>query len=178
MPVIPFNQISPRISPHTFIAPDAWIIGDVELEENVSVFFSSVLRGDIQPIRIGAGTNIQEFCQLHTSYGMDPVTVGKGVTVGHRAILHGCTVGDTCIIGMGATLLDNSVIGAGSIVGAHTLIPKGKIFPPRSLILGSPGRVIREITDEEWNEILDNAKRYEVTAQTYDSYFSPKGAGA
>jgi carbonic anhydrase/acetyltransferase-like protein (isoleucine patch superfamily) len=172
MPVIPYNSIYPRISHNTFIAPDAWIIGDVELEENVSVFFSSVLRGDIQPIRIGAGTNIQEFSQLHTSYEMDPVTIGKGVTVGHRAILHGCTVGDNCIIGMGATVLDNAVIGAGSIVGAHTLIPKGKTFPPRSLIIGSPGRVIREITDDELSEIIDNAKRYEMTGQTYHSYFS------
>jgi carbonic anhydrase/acetyltransferase-like protein (isoleucine patch superfamily) len=172
MAIIPFKNLSPRISRNTFIAPDAWIIGDVELGENVSVFFSSVLRGDIQPIRIGSGTNIQEFSQLHTSYGMDPVTVGKGVTVGHRAILHGCTVGDNCIIGMGATILDNAVIGTDSIVGAHTLIPKGKVFPPRSLIVGSPGRVIREITDVECNEILDNARRYEMTGQTYQSYFS------
>lgn len=177
MPIIPFEHFSPQISHDTFVAPDAWIIGDVELESNVSVFFCSVLRGDIQPIRIGAGSNIQEFSQLHTSYGLDPVTVGKGVTVGHRAILHGCTVGDSCIIGMGATILDNAVIGEGSIVGAHTLIPKGKIFPPRSLIIGSPGRVIRETTDEERAEIVENARRYEITGQSYRTFFNTPAGG-
>lgn len=172
MPTIPYLSKSPSIAQHCFIAPDAWVIGDVTVGNHVSIFFGVTIRGDIQPISIGEGSNVQEGALLHTSYEFDPLAVGANVTVGHRAILHGCTIGDACIIGMGSTILDNAKIGKGSIVGANSLVPKGKVFPPRSLIIGSPAKLIRQITDEEFASILDSAARYTTTGATYHEYFS------
>jgi carbonic anhydrase/acetyltransferase-like protein (isoleucine patch superfamily) len=169
MPVISFKEKTPTVSASAFVAPDAWVIGDVSVADDVSVFFNVVLRGDIEKIAIGRGSNLQEHVLVHTSHGMNPATVGEDVTVGHRAIIHGCTIQDRCLIGMGATILDNAVIGEGSIVGAHTLITKGTIVPPGSLVMGTPGKVIRPLNPEETKSLLTSAKRYQDLGAYYRS---------
>lgn len=167
MPVISFNEKNPHVSASAFVAPDAWIIGDVTVGENVSIFFNAVLRGDIERISIGRGTNLQEHVLVHTSHGMNPAIVGEDVTVGHRAIIHGCTIENRCLIGMGATILDNAVIGEGSIIGAHTLIPKGTIIPPKSLVMGTPGKIIRTLTADEEASLIASAKGYQELGAKY-----------
>jgi len=171
MPSIPFNASHPTIAPSVFIAPSAWIIGDVSIREHSSIFFGAVIRGDIQPISIGAGTNIQEHVMVHTSHDMSPIDIGDNVTVGHRAIIHGCRIAHHCLIGMGATILDNATIGEFSIIGAHTLILKGTTIPPRSLVIGSPGKVVREITTEEEAELKRSALSYQSLGESYARYF-------
>ena len=172
MPLIPFKSETPSVARSTFIAPDAWIIGQVSIAERSSVFFNAVVRGDIQPITIGSQTNLQEHVLVHTSHGMPPVKVGDRVTVGHRAIIHGCRVGNCCLIGMGATILDDVTIGEYSIIGAHTLLTKGTVIPPRSLIMGSPGKIIRSITDSEASELEASAGHYVELASQYLTYFA------
>lgn len=149
----------PAIGNNVFIAWNAEVAGRVTLSDNTSVWFGAVLRGDVDAIIIGEGSNIQDGSIIHADEGV-PCRLGKQVTVGHRAILHGCTVEDGCLIGMGAIVLDNAVIGAGSIVGAGALVTQGKHFPPRSLILGSPARVIRTLTDEDAEAIKQGALHY------------------
>lgn len=160
------------IASSAFIAPDAWVIGDVAVGENTSIFFNVVIRGDIQPISIGDGSNLQEHVLVHTSHGMSPATIGKNVTVGHRAIIHGCSVGDLCLIGMGATILDDAQIGERSIIGAHTLIPKGVIIPPRSLVMGTPGKVVRSITEAEEESLVRSALDYQTLGKHYRATFA------
>jgi carbonic anhydrase/acetyltransferase-like protein (isoleucine patch superfamily) len=172
MPIHPFKSHIPVISPQSFIAPDAWIIGQVEIAEHASIFFNVVLRGDIQKISVGTGTNLQEHVLVHTSHGMSDARIGANVTVGHRAIIHGCTIGDTCLIGMGATILDNAEIGEFSIIGAHTLIPKGMSVPARSLVMGTPGKIIRSITENEERELLLSADRYKELGAYYRIHLS------
>jgi len=174
MAVIPFGDKSPVIDASAFIAPDAWVIGDVQIAAKASLFFNVVIRGDIQPISIGAGSNLQEHVLVHTSHGMSAVTISENVTVGHRAIIHGCTIGANSLIGMGATILDNAVVGDYCIVGAHTLIPKGVTIPDRSLVMGTPGRVIREITEQEAQELQTSALHYQELGETYRRYFSKR----
>ena len=127
-----------------WLAPDAQVIGDVRLGEDVGIWFGAVLRGDNDPIVIGAGTNVQDCVMVHTDPGKG-VTVGDGCTIGHHAIIHGCTIGNNSLVGMGATVLNGARIGANCLVGANALITEGKIFPDNSLIVGSPARVIREL---------------------------------
>lgn len=127
-----------------WLAPDAQVIGDVHLGEDVGIWFGAVLRGDNDPIVIGAGTNVQDGVMVHTDPGKG-VTVGDGCTIGHHAIIHGCTIGNNSLVGMGATVLNGARIGANCLVGANALITEGKIFPDNSLIVGSPARVIREL---------------------------------
>ena len=167
MPVANFNGASPNIDYSAFIAPDAWIIGDVKIGARSSVFFSAVVRGDIQSITIGQDTNLQEHVLVHSSQGMSPVVIGDGVTIGHRAIIHGCSIGNHSLIGMGATVLDNSRIGEHCVIGAHSLVTKGTIIPPRSLVVGTPAKVARHLTDEEVADILTSAKRYSELADIY-----------
>lgn len=171
MPVISFKEKTPTVGASAFVAPDAWVIGDVQVGENVSIFFNVVLRGDIEKIVVGRGSNLQEHALVHTSHGMNPAIIGEDVTVGHRAIIHGCEVQDRCLIGMGATILDNAVIGEGSIVGAHTLVTKGTIIPPGSLVMGTPGKVIRPLTPEESKSLLASAKGYQELGATYLAMF-------
>jgi len=165
--LLDFKKYSPALAESAWVAPNAWVIGDVELAEETSVFFGAVLRGDILPIRVGKQTNIQEHALLHTSYNRSPCIVGEQVTVGHRAILHGCTVGNRALIGMGATVLDDAVIGDECLVGAGTLVTEGKKFPARSLILGSPGKVVRTLSDSDVKDILRNAADYASKAKEY-----------
>lgn len=172
MPIVPFQSHTPSVANTTFIAPDAWIIGKVSIADGSSVFFNAVVRGDIQAISIGSQTNLQEHVLVHTSHGMSPVRIGDRVTVGHRAIIHGCTVGNCCLIGMGSTVLDNVTIGEYSIIGAHTLLTKGTIIPPRSLVMGSPGKIIRTITDAEATELEKSAAHYAELASQYLKQFA------
>ncbi|MCX7788240.1 MAG: gamma carbonic anhydrase family protein [Spirochaetes bacterium] len=142
-----------------FIAWNAEVSGSVTLGKDVSVWFGAALRGDIEPITVGDGTNIQDNATLHTDFGA-PCTVGKGVTIGHNAVIHGCTVEDGCLIGMGAVILSRAVIGKESIVGAGALVTEGKVFPPRSLILGSPAKVVRTLDDTAVEGIRKNSDNY------------------
>lgn len=168
MPIYSLDGRQPALpAPGTFwIAPDAHLIGGVELSEDVSIWFGSVLRGDNEWIRIGARSNIQETSLLHTDMGF-PMVIGEDVTVGHHAILHGCTVGDGSLIGMGATILNGAKIGRGCLVGANALVTEGKEFPDGSLIVGSPARAIRQLDDTGVERLrataqhyVDNWKRY------------------
>lgn len=171
MPVIPFQDKHPQIGNNVFIAPDAWVIGDVTLADNVTILFGAVLRGDILPIVVGEGSNIQDHSMLHTSHGQSPCTVGVSVTVGHRAILHGCTVSDGCLIGMGATILDNATVGTNAIVGAQSLVPVGMEIPESTLALGVPAKVRREVTEEDRKIVALGVASYREVGRLYQEYF-------
>lgn len=146
MPLYRLGDKVPKVpkADRFWLAPDAQIIGDVDLGDDVGIWFGAVLRGDNDPIIIGAGTNIQDGVMMHTDPGKG-VTIGEGCTIGHHAIIHGCTIGNNSLIGMGATVLNGARIGDNCLVGANALITEGKIFPNNSLIVGSPARVVREL---------------------------------
>jgi len=154
-----------------WVAPNASLIGRVRLLKGASVWFGSVLRGDNEWITVGERCNIQDLCILHTDPGI-PVSLGTNVTIGHGVVLHGATVGDNTIIGMGATLLNHARIGKNSIVGAHALIPEGKEFPDNSLIVGVPGKVVRSIPDDQIGMLVMNAQIYFDRWQRYRSELS------
>jgi len=155
-----FKGIRPTIDPAAWVHAQALIIGRVTLGARVSVWPGAVLRGDIEPIEVGEGTNIQDLTVAHTSRGVSPVVIGRRVVVGHRVILHGTQVGDDCLIGMGAILLDGSEVGSGSIVAAGALVTEGTKVPPQSLAVGIPAKVVRKVTDAEWTRIREGAKIY------------------
>lgn len=156
----PFNGIEPRIHESVYIADDATIVGDVEIGEDSSVWFGSVLRGDVNYIRIGARTNIQDQTIIHVSSKGISTIVEDEVTVGHRVTLHACHVERGCLIGIGAILMDGVRIGANSLVGAGSLLTPGTQIPPRSLVIGSPGRVKRELTDDELTSLEKSWRNY------------------
>jgi carbonic anhydrase/acetyltransferase-like protein (isoleucine patch superfamily) len=157
--LLPFDGVSPLLHPISWVAPNATLIGRVVLAENASVFYGSVLRADVDAIEIGAGSNIQDNVSMHTDAGLR-LTVGAGVSVGHGAVLHGCTVEDDCLIGMGATVLNRAVIGAGSLVAAGAVVLEGTIVPPGSLVAGVPAKVRRELNEDERAGIRRNAEHY------------------
>jgi carbonic anhydrase/acetyltransferase-like protein (isoleucine patch superfamily) len=142
-----------------FIAPGASVIGKVRIGKNVSIWFGSVLRGDNEWIGIGAGTNVQEHTIMHTDPGF-PLVIGAGCTIGHRALLHGCAIGDNCLIGMGAILLNGAVIGENSLVGAGALVTEGKIFPAGSLIVGVPAKLVRQLDSDAITKLKASATHY------------------
>ncbi|MCS6995759.1 MAG: gamma carbonic anhydrase family protein [Casimicrobiaceae bacterium] len=142
-----------------YIADTARVIGSVTLHAHVSIWFGAVLRGDCEQITIGEGSNVQDLSIVHADYGF-PVVVGRECVIGHQVCLHGCTIEDGALIGIGAAVLNGAVIGAGSLVGAHALVPEGKRFPPRSLILGAPAKVVRELSEEDLARIRDGAQHY------------------
>src|SRR5262245_13282298 len=150
----------PRVHPTAFVDDSAQVIGDVEIGEESSVWMSAVLRGDVNSIRVGRRTNIQDGTVVHVASGTHPTTIGNSVTIGHGAIVHGCTIDDQCLIGMGAILLDGSHVGTGSIVAAGTLVVEGMKVPPKSLVMGSPGKVKRLLTQAEIANIQSYADRY------------------
>jgi carbonic anhydrase/acetyltransferase-like protein (isoleucine patch superfamily) len=156
----------PQNSGENWVAPNATIIGNVTLGKNSSIWFNAVLRGDIENIYIGEGSNIQDGSVLHTDPGC-PLKVGKDVTVGHLVMLHGCTIGDNSLIGIGAVILNNAKIGKNCIIGAKSLITENKIIPNNSLVVGSPGKVIREVTEEEKQSVLKNTKHYQDNWKKY-----------
>ena len=150
---------NPTISSSAFVADNATVRGDVTLGERSSVFFGAVLRGDRAPITIGSGTNIQDNCVVHVDYDY-PVVVGQNVTVGHGAILHGCTVGDGCLIGMHATILNGAVIGDGCLIAAGALVPENMQVPAGSLVIGVPGKVVRPVSAAQAAAIKANEEEY------------------
>jgi Carbonic anhydrases/acetyltransferases, isoleucine patch superfamily len=156
----PYRGTLPRVHPTAYIDDSAQIIGDVEIGEESSVWMSVVIRGDVHRIRIGRRTNVQDGTVVHVMKDAHPTTVGDNVTIGHGAIVHGCTVEDQCLIGMGAILLNGSHIGTQTIVAAGTLVVEGMKVPPRSLVMGSPGKVKRLLTHAEIAEIQLYADRY------------------
>lgn len=159
MPCYEVDGKAPVVPADSWIAPSADLIGDVHLGRRVGIWFGAVVRGDNTVIEIGDRTNIQEGAMLHSDPDA-PLTVGADCTVGHHAILHGCTIGDRVLVGMGATVLNRAVIGEDCLIGAGALVTEGKVFPPRSLIVGSPARVVRELTDEQVAAILTSAANY------------------
>ena len=156
----------PRIADSAWVADSAQVIGNVELADNASVWFGVVIRGDTETIRIGCGSNIQDCSVLHADHGK-PLTIGANVTVGHKVMLHGCTIGDGSLIGIGAIVLNGAKIGKGSIVGAGALVTEGKEFPDGSMIIGSPAKAVRELTAEQQAHLelsalhyIENARRF------------------
>jgi carbonic anhydrase/acetyltransferase-like protein (isoleucine patch superfamily) len=163
---IQLGEHAPEIEESAWIAPNATVIGRVRLGAEVSVWYSAVLRGDLETIEVGARSNIQDGCVLHADPGF-PLTVGAGVSVGHNAILHGCTIGDDVLVGMGATILNGAVVGPGSLIAANALIPEGARIPPGSLVAGVPGKVRRELGAEEQDRIRLNATVYLANTAQY-----------
>jgi len=162
----PLGDKSPRIDESVYLAPTATVIGDVEIAKNASIWFETVIRGDINPIRIGEFTNIQDFCMLHISQD-SRIIVGDYVTVGHRALLHGCKIGNNCLIGMGAIIMDNADVGNNCIIGAGSLVTQNQKIPDGSLVFGSPARVKRSLMPEEIEEIKKSAEHYFEYSRRY-----------
>ncbi|GAA2918118.1 gamma carbonic anhydrase family protein [Streptomyces thioluteus] len=160
----------PSVHPEAFTAPTSVVLGDVTLAAGTGVWYHAVLRGDGGPITIGADSNIQDNCTVHVDPGF-PVTVGERVTVGHNAVLHGCTVEDDVLVGMGATVLNGARIGAGSLVAAQALVPQGMEVPPGSLVAGVPAKVRRGLTEEEREHVRANAAVYVELAKTHRETF-------
>ena len=156
----------PKSSGENWVAPNATIIGDVTLEKNTSVWFNAVLRGDIENIFVGEGSNVQDGSVLHTDPGC-PLKIGKNVTIGHMVMLHGCTIGDNCLIGIGAVILNNAKIGKNCIIGANALITENKVIPDNSLVMGSPGKIVRQVSTEEVKLITENAIHYQDNWKKY-----------
>jgi carbonic anhydrase/acetyltransferase-like protein (isoleucine patch superfamily) len=175
--ILTYKHYSPKLSKGVWVADGAIVIGDVEIGEDSSIWFGAILRGDVHFIKIGKRTNIQDLSMIHTTHHKGknrvvgdgfPTIIGDDVTIGHRVMLHGCTIEDNCLIGMSATILDGAVIGKNSIVGAGSLVTMNKKFPPNSLIMGSPAKVVRELSDEEIAELKASAKRYVEFKNSYD----------
>jgi len=161
-----FRGMTPQIAPGVMIAPGAQIIGDVELGENVSVWYNAVLRGDMAKITVGKNSNVQDNSTLHCEIGM-VLVVGENVTIGHNAILHSCTVGDGSLIGMGAVLLNESNVGKNCLIAAGSLLTPRTVIPDNSMVMGSPAKVKRELTVEEIEDIQSNAAEYVSLAKEY-----------
>jgi carbonic anhydrase/acetyltransferase-like protein (isoleucine patch superfamily) len=156
----------PKVEDDVFVAPTASVIGDVTLEAGASVWYGAVVRGDVEKIVVGAQANVQDNVTLHADPGF-PVTVGERVSIGHNAVVHGATVGDDCLIGMGATVLNGAVIGAGSLVAAQALVPQGMVVPPGSLVAGVPAKVRRELSQEEREGVTLNGTLYAELAKAH-----------
>ncbi len=163
----------PHFDNSNYIAPTAAVVGDVTLGEGASIWFGASLRGDVHWIEVGASSNVQDCAVVHVSRGTHPCKIGEGVTIGHSAIVHGCTVEHDCLIGMGAVVLDGALIGEGSTVGANALVTMNTIVPPRSLVLGSPAKVIRGLTEEEVERNRANATHYVRMSKLYIGHDLP-----
>ena len=161
-----FEKNVPDVHPEAWVAANATLIGKIKLQKNSSIWFNAVLRGDIELISIGENSNIQDGSVLHTDPGYK-LKVGKGVTVGHMVMLHGCQISDDTLIGIGSIILNNAKIGKNCIIGANSLITENKVIPNNSLVVGSPGKVLRKVTDEEIKAIHENAKHYVEGSKKY-----------
>ena len=163
MLALPFNGHAPTIDPTAWLAPTAAVIGQASIAADASIFYGAVVRADMDEIWLGPGSNLQDNVVVHTDFGF-PTRIGAGVSVGHAAVVHGCTVEDDCLIGMNATVLNGAVIGAGSLVAAGSVVLEGTRIPPRSLVAGVPGTVRRELTEEESARVVRNAEHYRALA--------------
>jgi carbonic anhydrase/acetyltransferase-like protein (isoleucine patch superfamily) len=162
-----FQGITPTIPASCFIEETGVVIGDVVMGEQCSVWFHAVIRGDVHYIRLGNRTNVQDLCMLHVTHDTHPLMIGNDVTIGHSVLLHGCTIKDRVLIGMGAIIMDGAVIGEDSVVGAGALVTEGTIVPPKSLILGSPAKVKRSVTEKELLWIKESSENYVKYASQY-----------
>jgi carbonic anhydrase/acetyltransferase-like protein (isoleucine patch superfamily) len=163
--ILPFGDAAPTVHPSAWLAPTATVIGQATIAADASVFFGAVVRADMDLVELGAGSNLQDNVVVHTDTGF-PALIGAGVSVGHAAVVHGCTVEDRCLIGMNATVLNGAVVGTGSLVAAGSVVLEGTQIPPRSLVAGVPGKVRRTLTDEEYARVVQNALTYvELTAK-------------
>jgi carbonic anhydrase/acetyltransferase-like protein (isoleucine patch superfamily) len=165
--VLPFENATPRVAPDAWIAPGAVVVGNVELGAGASVWYGCVLRGDVNAIRVGARSNVQDGAVLHVTRDRFETVVGDEVTIGHRAVVHGCRVGDGALIGIGAIVLDGAEVGEGALVGAGAVVTPGEIVPPRSLVLGTPARVVRMLEDDERERQRARALDYVELAQRH-----------
>ena len=168
MPRYALGDREPQVAERVWIAPDAHVIGDVTLGEGVGVWFGAVLRGDNEPMRVGARTNVQEHATVHSDPGF-PALIGEDVTIGHGAIVHGCTVGDGTLIGMGAIVLNGAKLGRNCLVGAGALITEGKEFPDGSLIVGSPAKAVRELDEAARAALMASAEHYVGNAERFST---------
>ena len=164
--IMPYKSVMPKIEPSVFVAPTATVIGNVTIGEGANIWFNTVLRGDIQSITVGKYTNIQDNSTVHVM-GDQPTVIGDYVTIGHNAVIHCNKIGDNCLIGMGAVLLGYCEIGENTIIGAGAVITQHKKIPPNSLVVGSPGRIIRPLLDDEIEALHQSAIRYNLLAQQY-----------
>ena len=162
-----FENKQPHLGENVYISETAMVIGDVTLGDEVNIWFGAVLRGDMHYIKIGNRTNIQDNSVVHVTTGVSPTNIGNGVTVGHGAIIHGCTIEDDCLIGMGAILMDDAIIGEGSLIGAGALISPNMKIPKHSLVVGSPGKVVRQVKGFEREMILERPQEYIDLASIY-----------
>jgi carbonic anhydrase/acetyltransferase-like protein (isoleucine patch superfamily) len=166
MALISFEGHTPHVAPDAYIAPSADLIGRVSIASGACVLFNAVVRGDTEAITLGEGSNLQDGVVVHADPGF-PTTIGAGVSVGHNATVHGCTIGDRALIGMNATVLNGAVVGEGSLVAAGSVVLEGQVIPPRSLVAGIPAKVKRELTDEEYQAVVDNGVHYQELAAKY-----------
>ncbi len=166
MTLYSLDDVAPDLAQDTWVAPDANLIGKVRLEQGASVWFGSTLRGDNELILVGEGSNIQENCVLHTDMGY-PLTIGAGCTIGHKAMLHGCTIRDNSLIGMGATVLNGAKIGNNCLIGANTLITEGKEIPDGALVMGAPGKVIRLLDQAAIDGLRKSALGYQANMRRF-----------
>lgn len=167
MPFVPCRDQSPRAGDRAWLAPSAVVTGDVELGDDVSFWFHTVARGDVHWIRIGDRTNVQDGAVLHVSHGTYPLSIGADVVIGHQAVLHGCTVEDAVLVGIGARVLDGAVLESGCQVGAGAVVPPGMVVPAGHLVMGVPARVHRELSSEERDGIAEIAERYSELKEQY-----------
>ncbi len=165
--VRPFGGKAPRLLESVFAADDALVIGDVEIGEDSSLWFGAIVRGDVNTIRIGARTNVQDYSVLHVTHDTHPTVVGDDVTLGHRATLHGCTIKDRCLVGIGAVVMDGAVVGEDAMVGAGSLVPPGMVVPSGTLAVGVPAKVKRPLTPQEIAFLRTSASNYVRYAQEY-----------
>jgi carbonic anhydrase/acetyltransferase-like protein (isoleucine patch superfamily) len=160
MAVIPYGGKAPRVAASAFLAEGSVVVGDVEIGDGSSIWFGTVVRGDVNHVRIGARTNVQDQSVVHVTSRTHPTVIGDDVTVGHAAVLHGCTVHDRCLVGIGAIVLDGAVVGPDAMIGAGALVPPGMVVPPGKLVLGSPAKVKRDLTPEEISSLRTSAANY------------------
>lgn len=166
MTVYALDDQTPKLANDVWVADNAAVVGNVRMEEGASVWFSAVIRGDNEPINIGKGTNIQDNAVLHSDPG-SPLTIGANVTVGHQAMIHGCTIGDNSLVGIGATILNKAVIGKNCLIGAHALVTEGKVIPDNSVVMGSPGKVVKQVPEAQEAMLTASAQYYVKNAQRF-----------
>ena len=162
-----FNNRQPQLGRNVYISESATVIGKVTLGDEVNIWFGAVVRGDMHYIKIDSRSNVQDNVVVHVTTAISPTKIGSGVTIGHGAIIHGCTIEDDCMIGMGAIVMDDAVIGSGSLVGAGALVPPNMKVPPKSLVVGMPGKVVREVREDEYKMIIERPSEYIDLAAIY-----------